>query len=120
MTLLAESRRPANKTVRSPPSRAIICLGTGCLDRALGLASSPQADSWHRLENRSMWPMPLYLTWLLIALGVLTAFLIILFIYRITLTIQEDDQLFLVESQSHMAQEQMKLMAKVNIVNSMV
>src|SRR2546429_7564841 len=105
MTLLAESRRPANKTVRSPSSRAIICLGTGCLDRAMGLASSPQADSWHRLETRSRWPMPPYLTWLLISGGVMTAFLIILLIYRSTLTIQEDGHVFLDESGSHLAQE---------------
>ncbi|PYV98676.1 MAG: hypothetical protein DMG89_10490 [Acidobacteria bacterium] len=64
--------------------------------------------------------MPLYLTWLLIAWGVLTAFLIILLIYRSTLTMQEDDQLFLDESESHMAQEQMELMAKVNKINPMV
>jgi hypothetical protein len=64
--------------------------------------------------------MPPYLTWLLIAWGVLTAFLIILLIYRSTLTMQEDDQLFLDESESHMAQEQMELMAKVNKINPMV
>jgi hypothetical protein len=64
--------------------------------------------------------MPPYLTWLLIAWGVLTAFLIILLIYRSTLTMQEDDQLFLDESESHMAQEQMELMAKVNRINPMV
>ncbi len=64
--------------------------------------------------------MPPYLTWLLISWGVLTAFLIILLIYRSTLTMQEDDQLFLDESESHMAQEQMELMAKVNKINPMV
>jgi hypothetical protein len=64
--------------------------------------------------------MPPYLMWLLIAWGVLTAFLIILLIYRSTLTMQEDDQLFLDESESHMAQEQMELMAKVNKINPMV
>jgi Tfp pilus assembly protein PilN len=64
--------------------------------------------------------MPPYLTWLLIAWGVLTAFLIVLLIYRSTLTMQEDDQLFLDESESHMAQEQMELMAKVNKINPMV
>src|SRR5437667_34448 len=39
--------------------------------------------------------MPPYLTWLLIGWGVLTGILIILLIYRCTLTMQEDDQLFL-------------------------
>lgn len=57
---------------------------------------------------------------LLIVWGVLTAVLIILLIYRGTLTMQEDDQLFLEESESHMAQEQMELMAKVNKINPFV
>ncbi len=51
---------------------------------------------------------------LLIAWGVLTAALIALLIYRGTLTMHEDDQLFLGESESHMAKEQMEIMAKVN------
>jgi hypothetical protein len=50
---------------------------------------------------------------LLIAWGVLTAVLIALLIYRGTLTMQEDDQLFLGESESHMAQEQMEIMQRV-------
>jgi hypothetical protein len=51
---------------------------------------------------------------LLIAWGVLTAALIALLIYRGTLTMHEDDQLFLGESESHMAQEQVEIMNKVN------
>lgn len=51
---------------------------------------------------------------LLIAWGVLTAALIALLIYRGTLTMHEDDQLFLGESESHMAREQMEIMAKVD------
>lgn len=51
---------------------------------------------------------------LLIVWGVLTAALIALLIYRGTLTMQEDDQLFLGESESHMAREQVEIMAKVN------
>ena len=51
---------------------------------------------------------------LLIAWGVLTAVLIALLIYRGTLTMHEDDQIFLGESESHMAREQMEIMAKVN------
>ena len=50
---------------------------------------------------------------LLIAWGVLTAALIALLIYRGTLTMHEDDQLFLTESESHMAQEQVEIMQKV-------
>ena len=51
---------------------------------------------------------------LLIVWGVLTAALIALLIYRGTLTMHEDDQLFLGESESHMAREQVEIMQKVN------
>jgi hypothetical protein len=60
------------------------------------------------------------LVWLLIAWGVLTAVLIILLIYRSTLTMQEDDQLFLDESSAQMAREQTELMAKVNKITPLV
>jgi hypothetical protein len=51
---------------------------------------------------------------LAIAWGVLTAALIALLIYRGTLTMHEDDQLFLGESESHLAREQIEIMNKVN------
>jgi hypothetical protein len=51
---------------------------------------------------------------LLIAWGVLTAALIAVLIYRGTLTMQEDDQLFLGESESHMEREQLEIMNKVH------
>lgn len=57
---------------------------------------------------------------LFIAWGVLTAVLVVLVIYRSTLTMQEDDQLFLDESESHMEQEQIQLMQKVNKLNPFV
>lgn len=57
---------------------------------------------------------------LLIAWGVLTAALIGLLIYRGTLTMHEDDQLFLGESESHMAQEQVEIMKKVNQLGPLV
>jgi beta-lactamase regulating signal transducer with metallopeptidase domain len=60
------------------------------------------------------------LVWPLIVWGVLTAILIILLIYRSTLTMQEDDQLFLGESESHMEKEQIEIMAKVNKVTPFV
>jgi uncharacterized membrane-anchored protein YhcB (DUF1043 family) len=60
------------------------------------------------------------LVWLLIAWGVLTGILIILLIYRSTLTMQEDDQLFLDESSAQMAREQTELMAKVNKITPLV
>jgi len=60
------------------------------------------------------------LIWLLIVWGVLTAILIVLLIYRSTLTIQEDDQLFLNESESHMQTEQTELLMKVNRITPIV
>ncbi len=60
------------------------------------------------------------LMWPLIIWGVLTTLLIILLIYRSTLTMHEDDQLFLDESASGMAQEQAELMAKLNKVTPFV
>jgi hypothetical protein len=60
------------------------------------------------------------LEWLLIVWGVLTGVLIILLIYRGTLTMQEDDQLFLDDSASAMAKDQMDLMAKVNKITPLV
>lgn len=50
---------------------------------------------------------------LLVAWGVLTAILIILLIYKSTLTMHEDDQLFLNESESHMEKEQVEILRKV-------
>jgi hypothetical protein len=64
--------------------------------------------------------MPTSLVWLLISWGGLTVVLIVLLIYRSTLTMQEDDQLFLDESEAHMAQDQMEVMAKVNKITPVV
>ena len=58
--------------------------------------------------------------WLLIAWGVVTGVLLILLFYRSTLTRQEDDQLFIDESSSSKATEQMQLIAKVNKINPLV
>ena len=60
------------------------------------------------------------LKWLLIAWGIVTGILVLLLIYRSTLTMQEDDQLFLDESSSGMAAEQRELIAKVNKINPLV
>ena len=59
-----------------------------------------------------MWPLAVW--------GVLTAVLVILLIYRSTLTMLEDDQLFLGESESHMEKEQIEIMAKVNKITPLV
>ncbi len=60
-----------------------------------------------------MWPLG-------IVCGVLLTVFIILLIYRSTLTMQEDDQLFLGESESHMEKEQIEIMAKVNKITPVV
>lgn len=51
---------------------------------------------------------------LVVAWAVLTVALIIILIYRGTLTMHEDDQLFLGESESHMAREQAEILSRVN------
>jgi len=57
---------------------------------------------------------------LLIVWGVLTGILVILLIYRGTLTMQEDEQLFLDDSHSHMEQEQIEVMRKLDKVTPFV
>jgi hypothetical protein len=57
---------------------------------------------------------------LLIVWGVLTGVLVILLIYRSTLTMQEDEQLFLNAAESHMQKAQMELIAKVDKINPFV
>ncbi|HET7209940.1 MAG TPA: hypothetical protein VFI95_25430 [Terriglobales bacterium] len=57
---------------------------------------------------------------LAIAWGVLTAVLIVLLIYRSTLSMQEDDQLYLSDSESHMQKEQTEILAKMNKINPLV
>jgi hypothetical protein len=46
--------------------------------------------------------------------GLFAVCLIILLIYKSTLTMHEDDQLFLDEANSHMQEEQTELLTKVN------
>jgi hypothetical protein len=49
-----------------------------------------------------------------VVFGVFAVALIILLIYRSTLTMHEDDQLFLDDANSHMQEEQTELLVKVN------
>ena len=51
---------------------------------------------------------------LAIAWGVFTVGLIILLIYRSTLTVHEDEALYLDDASAHMQQEQTELLVKVN------
>jgi hypothetical protein len=57
------------------------------------------------------------LTYMLVVWGVLTAALVILLIYRSTLAMREDDQLFLSDSESHMQVEQQQVISRLNKVN---
>ena len=60
------------------------------------------------------------ITTLLIVWGGLTVLLILLLIYRGTLHMHEDDQLFLDESESHMAKEQQELIGRMNKIQPWV
>lgn len=54
------------------------------------------------------------LTMLLVVWAVLTALLIILLIYRSTLAMHEEDQIYLDDAESHMAKEQQEIHARIN------
>jgi uncharacterized membrane protein YjfL (UPF0719 family) len=58
--------------------------------------------------------------WPLVVWGVITAVLIILLIYRSTLAMHEDDQLFLNESESQMERDQIEIMHKLNKITPIV
>lgn len=60
------------------------------------------------------------MTTLLIVWAGLTAVLILLLIYRGTLNMHEDDQLFLDEAESHMAKEQEQLIIRMNRIQPWV
>jgi hypothetical protein len=55
-----------------------------------------------------------HLMMLLIAWSAITVVLIVLLIYRSTLTMHEDDQLFLDDSSMHMQEEQMALQRRMS------
>ena len=54
------------------------------------------------------------LTVMAMIFGVFTIGLVVLLIYKSTLTMHRDDQLFLDDASSHMHEEQTELLAKVN------
>jgi uncharacterized membrane protein YjfL (UPF0719 family) len=60
------------------------------------------------------------LMWPLIIWGAITVVLVILLIYRSTLAMHEDDQLFLSESESQMQRDQIEIMHKLNKVTPIV
>jgi hypothetical protein len=55
-----------------------------------------------------------------IAWGILTAALVVLLIYRSTLTMHEDDQLFLDSAESHMESEQVQLQKRMGQLRPLV
>ncbi|MGB8010149.1 MAG: hypothetical protein WCF68_00930 [Terriglobales bacterium] len=57
---------------------------------------------------------------LLVAWGVLTAILIVLLIYRSTLTMHEDDSIFLNETESQMHKDQMEVLVKMRKITPVV
>ena len=54
------------------------------------------------------------LTVVAVVFGVFAVGLVVLLIYKSTLTMHEDDQLFLDEANSHIQEEQTELLVKVN------
>ena len=60
------------------------------------------------------------LFWPLVVWGVLTGVLVVLLIYRSTLTMHEDDQLFLSDTESQMEKDQIEVMQKLNKVTPFV
>lgn len=60
------------------------------------------------------------LTMLSIAWFAVTGVLVVLLIYRSTLTMHEDDQLFIDEAESHMQQEQTELLNRMNKIQPYV
>jgi hypothetical protein len=57
---------------------------------------------------------------LLVAWGILTAILIVLLIYKSTLTMHEDDSIFLHETESQMHKDQIEVLAKMKKITPIV
>ena len=57
---------------------------------------------------------------ILITWGALTAVFLVLFVYRSTLTMHEEDQLFLGESEAHLQKEQTEIIRRVQRVSPFV
>jgi hypothetical protein len=57
---------------------------------------------------------------LLIAWGILTAILIVLLIYKSTLTMHEDDSIYLQETESQMQKDQSEVLAKMRKITPIV
>src|ERR1700756_3776234 len=103
-----------------PRNSAIIPAQGPSPKQAVGIPR-PHPKQTHGAGSKSVprWRMS-PLGWMATVWGVLTGVLVILLIYRSTLTMQEDDQLFLDDTKSAMEQEQAELMSKVNKINPFV
>src|SRR5215469_8318201 len=86
---------------------------------APGVVERPDSTGWDWFIPGPRWRMPT-LTMLLIVWGVLTVVLILLLIYRSTLSMHEDDQLFLDESSKNLREEQEQVLARMNKVTPWV
>jgi hypothetical protein len=56
----------------------------------------------------------LILDMLMISWGVITAVLVVLVIYRVTLSSKEDDQIFIDAAEQHHYQEQLEIIARIS------
>ena len=61
---------------------------------------------------------PMFL--LLVAWGILTAILVVLMIYKSTLTMHEDDSIFLNETETQMQKDQTEVLAKMRKITPIV
>ena len=57
---------------------------------------------------------------LLVAWGILTAILVVLLIYKSTLSMHEDDSIFLHETESQMHKDQVEVLAKMKKIQPIV
>jgi hypothetical protein len=85
----------------------------------LELGAAAQEDSASGSISAPRWRMT-PMVGLLIAWGVLTTILIVLMIYKSTLTMHEDDSIFLSETESQMEKDQVEILHKVNKITPMI
>jgi hypothetical protein len=78
------------------------------------LASPPPENGKGRSTSWNLPRWHMALTVVSVVFGVFAVGLIILLIYKSTLTMHEDDQLFLDEANSHLQEEQTELLTRVN------
>src|SRR5580698_8415996 len=113
---------PPTRSRSHPPNKSRNPLPFGdIIARSSGVAGSWKCTgrTSDRTRSASRWHMGM-LMWPLIIWGAITVVLVILLIYRSTLAMHEDDQLFLSESESQMQRDQIEIMHKLNKVTPIV